>query len=199
MPILDSQGNWINRNGNPTPKKNVPSHMKKRDAVVTRIMRRARKLQQHMKREKLRIQNDIEKFNSSISEGAEPIGNLQLSDYANLNLVKITQAEVIRFDERLNVAKSIMDKCLRKWTTRSSQNLKAIITDAFNVDKKGNINKYMVFRLLQIEIDDADWKRATALIRESIQVEGTRKYLQFLTRSSKDDEYESLNLNFSSL
>jgi hypothetical protein len=49
-------------------------------------------------------------------------------------------AEHIVFDERLQAAKQLIDECLKEWTTDGRDEIKAIINQAFNVDKKGEIS-----------------------------------------------------------
>ena len=55
MSILDEKGNWIKRNGNPIPKKNIKTTVKKRDAVVERIAKKGLRLQKQMQEYKNKI------------------------------------------------------------------------------------------------------------------------------------------------
>ena len=129
----------------------------------------------------------------------ETKGNYTLSDYANLNQVEVSINNVVEFDERLNLAKSLIDKCLIKWTKRGNQNVRAIVNDAFDVDKKGNVNKMRIFSLMSLKINDKDWKKAMELIRSSMQVTSTKQYLNIRTRENVIDKWNFVNLNFSSL
>jgi len=67
------------------------------------------------------------------------------------------------------------------------------------VDKKGKVNKYMLFRLMNLEIKHEKWIKAIQLIRESQSVVGSRQYISMRTRNGNNEKYKTINLNFSSL
>lgn len=204
MPLKDKDGNWINRNGRPVPEANVDPIAKRRDAAVHKMVARALELADQMKKVKAEILNEVSEYITELQKingvkKQDAKGNYQLSDYANLNQVQVAMNNVIEFDERLNVAKTLIDKCLVKWTKRGNQNVRAIINDAFDVDKKGNVNKMRIFGLMALQINDKDWKKAMELIRASMQVSDTRQYLNIRTRKSNIDKWDFVNLNFSSI
>lgn len=204
MPKLDSQGNWINRNNRPIPEANVDPVAKKRDAAVTRMLAEARELEAKMRLVKEKILNEVMQYITELQAAngikkQETKGNYTLSDYANLNQVEVSINNVVEFDERLNLAKSLIDKCLIKWTKRGNQNVRAIVNDAFDVDKKGNVNKMRIFSLMSLKINDKDWEKAMELIRSSMQVTSTKQYLNIRTRENVIDKWSFVNLNFSSL
>lgn len=204
MPKLDKDGNWINRNGRPIPEANVDPIAKKRDAAVTRMLADARELEAKMRAVKEKILNEVMQYITELQAAngikkQDAKGNYTLSDYANLNQVEVSINNIIEFDERLNVAKSLIDKCLIKWTKRGNQNVRAIVNDAFDVDKKGNVNKMRIFSLMSLKINDKDWKKAMDLIRASMQVTSTKQYLNIRTRENVIDKWCFVNLNFSSL
>ncbi len=204
MAVINGNGEWLNRNGRFVQPSTINKAMKKRDKVVCKIMKRTEALNVKMAEHKAWVKAEIEAYMTWLKAHAdvtdvETKGNMTLSDYANLQAVEISVNDIIVFDERLNLAKGIIDKCLRKWTGESNVNIKAIVDEAFNVDKKGSVNKMMIMRLLGIEIKDADWVKAMNMIRESIAIGGTRKYLAFRKRSSCEDEFKAMNLNFSSM
>ncbi|HMQ79188.1 MAG TPA: DUF3164 family protein [Ignavibacteria bacterium] len=204
MPLKDSQGNWINRNGRPIPEANVDPIAKRRDDAVSRMVTKALKLEAEMRKVKEEILAEVMAYighlqqANSIKKQATK-GNYTLSDYANLQQVQVSMNNIIEFDERLNLAKTLIDKCLIKWTKRGNQNVRAIINDAFDVDKKGNVNKMRIFGLMALQINDKDWKQAMELIRASMQVSDTRQYLNIRTRKNNFDKWDFINLNFSSL
>ncbi len=204
MPLKDEQGNWLNRNGRPIPEANIDPIAKRRDEAVSRMVAKALKLEAEMKKVKEEILAEVmqyighlQKLNGIKKQATK--GNYTLSDYANLQQVQVSMSNVIEFDERLNLAKTLIDKCLIKWTKRGNQNVRAIITDAFDVDKKGNVNKMRIIGLLALQISDKEWKQAMELIRSSMQVSDTRQYLNIRTRKNVINKWEFVNLNFSSL
>ncbi len=202
MAVLNQDGEWMNRNGRFVNPKTINRVAKKRDAVVSKVMQKTMKLQSDMEKHKAWVRAEAEKYLAYVKKhaGVEDVvtkGNLTLSDYANLHAIEISVNDIIVFDERLNVAKGIIDKCLLKWTKKSNINLKAIVDQAFAVDKKTGVNKMMILKLLEIEIQDSDWKKAMNMIRESMSVSGTRQYLGFRKRANSEAKFTAINLNLS--
>lgn len=204
MATINKQGDWLNRNGKFIPVENIQPKFKKRDAVVTKIVERAIKLQDRMIKDKkdfilmgVAYLMYLEKKHGIKDKKIE--GNLTLSDYANTLQVKLSVNNMITFDEELNVAKKLIDECLRKWTKNSSVNLRSIVDEAFNIDKKGRVNTWMILRLTRLKINNKVWKRAMQMIIDSMEISGTRQYFTFKYRKDKDSLWKSLNLNFSSL
>mgnify|MGYP002344845634 FL=1 len=204
MPVTVNTGDWINRNGKPVPVRNIPKHIRRRDLTVTRIMKIAMKLQERMKSDKAKMHtlvNDYCKYVAKVKESSDltPEGNLQLSDYANLNLVSLYQNSIIGFDEQLNVAKAIINKCMNKWSKGANANLRIIVDNAFKLDSKGNLNRSMIIGLTQIEINDKNWNKAMGLIKSSIFTKETKQYLKIAKRKTLQDKFEGVVLDMSTL
>lgn len=204
MAIKTKSGEWINRNGKPIPMKNIPKHIRRRDKTVGAIMKLALKLQERMKSDKAKMHklvNDYCKYVAEVKDSSDltPEGNLQLSDYANLNLVSLYQNQIIGFDEQLNVAKGIINKCLVKWSKGSNVNLRIIVDNAFKIDNKGNLNRATILGLTQIEINDKNWQKAISLIKSSIFTKDTKQYLKIAMRSDTKQKFEGVTLDMSTL
>ena len=121
-------------------------------------------------------------------------GNVTLFSYdGRFKLIRSID-DFITFDERLQAAKSLIDKCLKKWTEGSQAELRVIVNDAFQVDKTGRINTNRVLGLRRLDIQDETWKQAMQAISDSIQVVNTKSYVRFYERQS-DGSYKQLNLN----
>lgn len=204
MAIQTESGDWINRNGKPIPMKNIPKHIRRRDKTVVSIMKLALKLQERMKSDKAKMHklvNDYCKYVAEVKDSSDltPEGNLQLSDYANLNLVSLYQNQIIGFDEQLNVAKGIINKCLVKWSKGSNVNLRIVVDNAFKIDSKGNLNRATILGLCQIEINDKNWEKAISLIKSSIFTKDTKQYLKIAKRSDTKEKFHGLTLDMSTL
>ena len=102
------------------------------------------------------------------------------------------------FDERLQVAKQLIDQCLHEWTADSNDNIKAIINNAFQVDKEGKINTRRVLGLRSLQIHDAQWLKAMDAISDATQVVSSKEYIRVYER---DDEgkYQQISLDFSNV
>lgn len=123
-------------------------------------------------------------------------GNLTLYSYDQRYKIVRATAERIVFDERLQAAKSIIDECIHEWSAGSSVELKAIVNDAFKVDKEGEVNKGSVLALKRLDITHAKWSQAMKAIEDSMHTAESRAYLRFYERNA-EGEYEPIALDFS--
>ncbi len=123
-------------------------------------------------------------------------GNTTLLSYDGKYKVQLAVSENIVFDERLQVAKSLIDECLTDWTQDSNDNIKALINQAFQVDKEGNISTGRVLALRSLDINDSKWDKAMDAISDAIQVTDTKEYIRFYERDN-DGAYHQISLDFS--
>ncbi|MEC4750021.1 DUF3164 family protein [Methylomicrobium sp. Wu6] len=175
-----------------------------RDDLVDRIIKNARHLQAAMKDFKARTLTEIDSFiDLSASEyltqfgGAK--GNITLSSYDGKFRVQIKNQTYIAFDERLQVAKTLIDELIHEWTKDSRGEIKALIEHAFQTDKEGNINKGRVFSLFRLKIDDPKWLRAMDAIRDSMQASHSKEYLGLYERVGDEDKYVRISLDMAGL
>jgi hypothetical protein len=91
--------------------------------------------------------------------------------------------ELINFDERLQVAKELIDACLLDWAQSSDPKIKALIMSAFQVDKRGRINTARILGLRKLEIDNERWHQTMAAIGEAVSVRDTAVYFRFNQQS----------------
>lgn len=127
-------------------------------------------------------------------------GNMTFMSYDGEYKVLVAVNENIVFDERLQIAKELIDECIQDWSSGSCDEIKALVQDAFYVGKSGNINKNRILGLRRLEINDERWKQAMAAISDSIQVSDSKQYVRIYRRNPKDsDKYDLVNLDISSL
>lgn len=197
-------GLWIDSAGNEIPAKYVPKHEKRRDAVVEKIFKKAQKLEAAMKKQKAEITEEIKKYIATITSEnkikKDWKGNLSLTGFSGTIQVELDIKDVVQYDERLNMAKGLIDEYLqRKCAANGNDELKTIVHQTFNIDKKGVVNQYMLKRLCKINIKDKTWQQAIKLIKESEQVTNTKEYTVFRYRETSRDKWQTINLNFSSI
>jgi len=172
-----------------------------RDKLVTKVFMQSEKLEKQMIKFKLSVIDKVAKFMKSqgLSGNFEDFGNMTLGTLdGNMKLI-FQSSEVIEFDEKLKVAKEKIDECLTLWSADSNDNIKALILNAFNVDKKGKLNKALILGLVKLNIKDKVWVEAMRLIMDSMQVVNNRRYVQLMWREDDAKQWERLNLNFSSM
>jgi len=109
-------------------------------------------------------------------------GNVTLLSYDGKYKLVRQMAEDITFGEQLQAAKALIDECLRDWTQGARSELRALVDQAFQVDKEGNLSTTRILGLRRLEISDGRWLRAMQAISDSIQVTGTKPYVRVYER-----------------
>ena len=170
-----------------------------RNGLVIELMKRADTISQLLIEFKKNVMEDIQAFVELCAEkyGANlggKVGNVTLTSYDGKFKLVRSMDDFLRFDERLQAAKALIDDCLRRWSEDSGSEIRTLINDAFQVDKAGRINTKRILSLRRIHIEDETWKEAMQAISDSIQVESSKAYVRFYQRDAKGD-YQQLNLN----
>jgi hypothetical protein len=128
--------------------------------------------------------------------------NIELRTVDGLNRIKIRIAKLRSVDATtLAGVKPDIMACLNEWS-EGAYNVDAIrglVMRAFEPDASGNVNRWRVLLLLQVESDDPRWVSAMAKLKASSVVTDMKHYINFFYRKSPKDKWTYLTLNFSSL
>jgi hypothetical protein len=111
-------------------------------------------------------------------------GNVTLTTYDGRYKLCVAVNDTIQFNEKLQVAKTLIDNCIRRWADGSRSEIKLLVEDAFYVDKQGNINKNRILGMRRLAIEDAEWQEAMKAITDSIQITSTKTYIRFYERQT---------------
>jgi len=173
-----------------------------RDALTREIADAAKELSQRIKEFKERARKDIEAFMELSAErfsksigGSK--GNVCLRSFDGRYRVQRDISEYLVFDERLQVAKDLIDECIHEWSAGARPELMDLVADAFQVDKRGRINTRRVLALRRKNIDHPNWAKALDAIAESVQVAGSREYVRVYERQD-DGSYRQIGLDLAS-
>lgn len=110
-------------------------------------------------------------------------GNVTLTSFdGRFQIVRQMQENIV-FDERLQAAKVLIDECIHRWAKGSNANIKALVNNAFQVDKQGLVSTGRVLGLRSLQIDDEQWAEAMRAIGDSMQVASTKPYIRFYERN----------------
>jgi len=125
-------------------------------------------------------------------------GNVTLYSFdGRFKIIRQVQ-ETLRFDERLQAAKSLIDACITEWSTGSRPEIQVLVNDAFQVNKEGAVQTDRVLGLRRLNITDEKWLRAMDAISESLQVVGSRSYIRVYERVGETDQYKAIALDIAS-
>ena len=170
------------------------------DDVVRQIMGYAIALSEQIARFKAHTFEDISVFEALLAQeygagvgGAK--GNKTLMTFDGLFKVQVQVADNVVFGPELQIAKTLVDECLNEWAEGARDELRAIVTRAFNTDKEGQINRSEIFMLLRLEIADPRWTRAMEAIRDAMRVVGSRTYVRCYRRDSFDGPWQAVSID----
>lgn len=122
-------------------------------------------------------------------------GNMTLMSYDGCYKVQVQVADNITFGPELQIAKALVDECLNEWASNARDEIKAIVTRAFNTDKEGQINRSEIFMLLRLEIADERWQNAMRAIRDAMRVVGSKTYVRIYQRPTCDAPWEAVTID----
>lgn len=193
--LADSKGRWV-------PKAMIKPLDLQADALVKELAKTAKTTQQILSNFKRQALADVRAHLALAAEeygttlGGEK-GNVTLRTYDGSLTVQLAVADRIGFNERLQVAKKLVDDCIDEWLKDGSRDeIRVLVKDAFNVDKKGTINTERVLGLRRLNIEHPVWKLAMKAIDDSIVTESTCTYIRFHERDA-DGKYRAIELDLS--
>ncbi len=174
-----------------------------RDEFVLEAIARANHISHVVTTYKLQLADDMQAFLDLAAEkyGATlggVRGNVTLTSFDGKYQLMRAVSDLFDFNETLQAAKALIDSCLREWTSDSRPEIRALIDDAFQVDKKGKINAKRILGLRKLNINDEKWRRAMEAISDSLTVTGSRTYFRLYERDDGGN-YRQIPLDFSTV
>lgn len=175
-----------------------------RHELVNEIVNKARELQEKMREFKLSTLGDVNAFVDLSAERYDiklggRKGNVTLVSFDGRYKVQRAISDSLVFDERLQVAKELIDQCIHRWSEGARDELKVIVDDAFQVDKTGKISTGRVLGLRRHKITDPQWLQAMDAIADSIQVTGSKTYIRLYERIGESDQWRPIALDLANL
>lgn len=198
--VVDGVEEMQNASGGWTPVRLVKDTDQLQDDLVRREVGFAIALSAQIARFKGHLFDNLGAFEALLAEkygakvgGAK--GNKTLMTYDGLFMLKVQVADRIDFGPELQVAKALVDECLNEWAAGARDEIRAIVTRAFNTDKEGQINRAEIFMLLRLDITDERWKRAMTALREAIRVVGSKTYVRAYLRATQEAPWEAITID----
>ncbi|ARU24893.1 DUF3164 family protein (plasmid) [Ralstonia syzygii subsp. celebesensis] len=197
-------GYWRDGEGRLIPENMVKPIDRARDDVVRELVGKARSVSAVLAEFKAKAFGDIGAFVDMSAEqygvtlGGKK-GNVTLLSFdGRFKIVRQIQEHLV-FDERLQAAKQLIDGCIQTWTEGSRDEIKALINDAFQVNKEGKINTARVLGLKRLNINDEKWLRAMQAIADSVQVAGSKPYVRIYERIGDSDQFKPIVLDLAAV
>ena len=193
-------GFWRDTQGRLVPEDKVRDIDKLRHQVVVDLCRMAREHAQGLRRVKRHAFDEVAALVATsmeqygVAAGGEK-GNVTLTSFDGRYKVVRHMQERIVFGEQLMAAKELIDQCVTTWSAGASDNIRALVQHAFQVDKEGKINTARVLSLRRLAIDDPAWLDAMSAIADSMHTTGTTAYIRFYERTDTQAPWRAIVLD----
>lgn len=186
--------------GNLVPKDLVAAQTQLEDETVRKVMGHARDLSSQIGRFRGHTMTDLGELDALIAQEygltkGGPKGNRTYQTFDGCQKVEVRVADYVDFGPELQVAKALLDECLREWAAESRPEIQAIVTRAFNTDKEGQINRSEIFMLLRLAIEDERWGRAMTALRDAMRVTGSKEHVRFYERGAPTDAWRAVTVD----
>ncbi len=174
-----------------------------RDQTVRTVIEKAKTLRSRIKDDRDAMYADIWTFvdlsadRFKVHLGGDK-GNITLTSFCGRWKVIRAVDDVIAFDEGIQIAKELVERCTLKWAEGSHKHLVVLASAAFRTDKSGNVSASRIMGLRSHKIDDPDWKAAMVAIDEAIKVTGTKPYLRIYERDEQG-KFQQIALNIATV
>ena len=199
---IDGRTYWINGDGGLIPDAAVKAVDKLQDELVRKVVAAALPLSALVAQFRADTFDEVDHFVALLEQeygarrgGAK--GNLTFISFDGLLKVTVQVSDNIVFGPELQVAKGLVDECLREWSVGSRTEIQAIINRAFDVDSQGRINRNDLLGLLRLEIADPRWIDAMKAIKDSIRVVGSKRYVRLYRRRAADAAWQAITIDVS--
>jgi hypothetical protein len=189
-----------NAKGHLVPANLVSPLDRTRDTLVREIIAGATAQSKALAAFKTKTFNDIQAFvelsgeQYQVKMGGQK-GNLTLHSFDGRYKVQRAVAESITFDERLQVAKQLIDVCITAWAEGARDELRVLVNDAFQVDQEGRVSVSRILSLRRLDIRDEKWLAAMQAIGDAITVTGSKTYIRIYERDDPTGQYRPINLD----
>jgi hypothetical protein len=191
--LTDAKGGFV-------PLNMVKAQHKLEDETVRKILAFALDLNAQIARFRNHTMVDLGTFDALLAQeygakigGAK--GNRTYQTFDGLMKVQVQVADQVDFGPELQVAKKLVDECLNEWSADSRPEIQALVSDAFDTDKEGKINRSKIFMLLRHSIEDERWQRAMDAIRDAMRITGSKEYVRFYTRQKPEDGWQAVTID----
>lgn len=199
--LIEGRAFYVDAKGGLVPEEAIKPIDLLRDQLVVGVLDKVMDMRKKMKDTKAECMADIEAFVNIAAEqygvklGGEK-GNTTLTSFDGKSRVVLAFSEALDLTEGVHAAKQLIDDYLTELTKDSSSDLRTLVTNAFRV-RQGKMDVKRILELRSYNIDDDRWKQAMDIISDSIRVASSKRC--FRVHTKKEDTFEQLNLDFSTI
>jgi len=188
----------------PEGREHDPKYMQpeivRRDRIVRKLFKRAKRLHEQVVKDKSTIHQDLRDYLAKVADDYDETwkGNATLQSFDENLKVEFRRRDRITFGPELQLAKQKIDAFLERRASGADEAIKAIVRDVFSTDRDNSLPVRRILRLRNYRFKDPDWEKAMDLINQSIDVTSTKDYISFYEKDEAGN-WVQIVLNFSSV
>jgi hypothetical protein len=178
-----------------------PEHIEE-DELVRRLAAKASKINAMLADFREEIFGEVSAYRALLAEKYGVVrrgkkGNITLTTVDTGLRLSIAIGETMTLGPELEVAKELIDGCIRRWSEGSNNNIRALVDQAFQVDTKGklNVDRILSLRRLKIEDETGHWESAMNIIGDSVRVVTSKEYARFYVVDRQTGEDKPIRLD----
>ncbi|PZO64582.1 MAG: sulfate transporter [Paracoccus denitrificans] len=189
--------------GKLTAIESIPAQKKLRDELVRKEFGFALAISDQISRFRAHVINNLEGFDALMAQeygvkvGGEK-GNRTYTSYDGLWRIEVKVQPRIAFGPEMGAAKALFDECMREWSEDTPAELRSIVTNAFDVDREGAINRTNVHILLNVDSADERFQEGQRALRDAMYVISSKEYVRFSRRASHRDKWSGVTIDLAS-
>lgn len=170
------------------------------DQTVRTIMAYGLDLAQQVQRFRAYSAADLAALHALLAEKYTPrrVGQRGNTSYTSLDgrlKIIIQSQDQITFGPEIQIARGLIFGLIERWGAGTRDEVRALIAHAWPMDRPGQIHRESVLRLLQLDIDDDEWRQAQRAIRDAVRVTGSKRYLRLQYRPTVDHGWRSIPID----
>lgn len=178
----------------------IPPLKKLMDEMVRREFGFAKGLAEQIRRFRIHLMTNLDGFDALVQQEYQVTiggskGNRTYSSFDGLWKIEVRIQDYFAYGPEMQAAKALFDECMNEWGADARPEMRSLVTNAFDTNKEGQINRRNVHALMATESDDDRWNRAKEAISAAVYVIGAKEYVRFQFRDSYRDDWNTLTIN----
>lgn len=198
----NNQQVWTNHRGLSVPREYVSKFDRKKETTLGALVKKAeriRALLTDFKVESFDIADQLytQMMIDANVDSTGRKGNYTLFSFDKSIKLEVNVSDRLEFDENINFAQQKLSDFIAAKTDGADQELRELVNSAFTTTR-GRLDTKRIMSLFSLKINHPLWNEAMDLIKKSISVNSTVRYLTLWVRNDYG-RYEQINLNFSNI
>jgi len=187
--------------GQEVPTRYIPKLDMMRHRFAVKYMKKAKQLDKQMQALKTAMNKDSNAIYDLMLMDAEikkdSKGNLTITSFDKGLKFEWKMKDYMQFGDEINLAQDKINEFLKEKTADADQDLTTIVHSAFQTSK-GRLDSKRILSLFGLKIKSSKWNDAMDLIKKSMHVNTTKRYLNIYEKDA-EGLYQLIPLNFSTL